>query len=467
MTPARYFIFLAPVLSLCACMPADRPSPASAAVALPTAWRDTSSGNGTVDPAWWQAFGDPALTRLIEAALVRNTDVLTATARVEEVAADIRLARSALLPSLDAVGAAQRSRSLGTTGTTTSTALQPEIQLSWQVDMFGRLSRLTAAARQQYVASQADRDAVALSVAAQTAQAYVGLLALDAQLAVSRETVKSRAEALRLATDQAQVGYTSQFELTQAQAEYEAVSQAIPQFEQAIRAQENALRLLTGEMPGPVTRSDGALLAATPPTVPATLPADLLRRRPDIVSAEAMVAAADASLAARRAQFLPQVALSASLGQLFVNGLDYDPVTIWDVGASALAPLFAGGRLRAQVDAATAQRDQAAFAYRGAALKAFGEVETGLSGVSRFAEQIERLHNRRQILIRSVAMARDRYRGGYASYLELLDAQRNLYSTELDAIGVRQDQLDNIITLYRALGGGWSAPSPATAKAEP
>jgi len=461
--PARYFILLAPVLWLCACLPADPPPPASAVVAPPAAWRDTPSNNGTVDPAWWQAFGDPALTRLIEAALARNTDVLTAAARVEEVAADVRLARSALLPSLDAVGAAQRSRSLGTT----STALQPEFQLSWQVDLFGRLSRLTEAARQQYVASQADRDAVALSVAAQTAQAYIGLLALDAQLAVSRETVKSRAEALRLATDQAQVGYTSQFELTQAQSEYEAVSQAIPQFEQAIRAQENALRLLTGELPGPVTRSDGGLLAATPPTVPATLPADLLRRRPDIVSAEALVAAADASLAARRAQFLPQVALSASLGQLFINGLDYDPVTIWDVGASALAPLFAGGRLRAQVNAGAAQRDQAAFAYRGAALKAFGEVETALSGVSRFAEQIERLHNRRQILIRSVAMARDRYRGGYASYLEQLDAQRTLYSTELDAIAVRQDQLDNIILLYRALGGGWSATSPATAKAEP
>lgn len=463
MRPARYFILLAPVLWLCACLPADPPPPASAVVAPPAAWRDTPSNNGTVDPAWWQAFGDPALTRLIEAALARNTDVLTAAARVEEVAADVRLARSALLPSLDAVGAAQRSRSLGTT----STALQPEFQLSWQVDLFGRLSRLTEAARQQYVASQADRDAVALSVAAQTAQAYIGLLALDAQLAVSRETVKSRAEALRLATDQAQVGYTSQFELTQAQSEYEAVSQAIPQFEQAIRAQENALRLLTGELPGPVTRSDGGLLAATPPTVPATLPADLLRRRPDIVSAEALVAAADASLAARRAQFLPQVALSASLGQLFINGLDYDPVTIWDVGASALAPLFAGGRLRAQVNAGAAQRDQAAFAYRGAALKAFGEVETALSGVSRFAEQIERLHNRRQILIRSVAMARDRYRGGYASYLEQLDAQRTLYSTELDAIAVRQDQLDNIILLYRALGGGWSATSPATAKAEP
>ena len=291
-------------------------------------------------------------------------------------------------------------------------------------------------------------------IAAQVAQGYIGLLSLDAQLQVSEETVRSRAEALRLAADQARVGYISQFELTQAQSEYEAVEQAIPQLRLALRAQENALSRLTGDLPTAIPRGL-ALQAILPPVVPATLPSDLLRRRPDLASAELAIAAADASLAADRAAFLPQVALSASFGQLFVNALNYDPVTIWSIGGSILAPIFAGGRLTAQVDVSTARRDQAAFAYRGAVLSAFQETETALTGVTRYAEQIERLHNRRAILIRSVALATDRYRGGYASYLEQLDAQRGLLSADLSLVQVRADRLNATVDLYRALGGDW------------
>lgn len=441
-------------LALAGCMPPDVRPPAAAAVIAPAGWRDGTTGNAAIDPQWWQAFNDPALTGLVERALARNTDVLTAAARIREAQASIRTARSAALPTLDAVGGGQHGRDLGTAGATTSTAIQPEVQLNWQVDLFGRLSRLTDAARLRYVATQADRDATALAVSAQVAQAYIGLLALDAQLLVSQQTVTSRAEALRLAADQARVGYTSHFELTQAESEYEAVQQAIPQLQLAIRAQENALSRLTGDLPGAIARGR-SLPEFLPPAVPATMPSDLLRRRPDIASAELAIAAADATLASDRAAFLPQVALSAVLGQLFVNALDYDPVTIWSLGGSVLAPIFAGGRLTAQVDASAARRDQAASAYRGAVLTAFEEVETALSGVTRYAEQVERLHNRRTILQRSVVLATDRYQGGYAAYLEQLDAQRNLYSTELDAISVRQSQLENIVTLYRALGGGW------------
>jgi multidrug efflux system outer membrane protein len=452
---------LSSALSLAACMPAERPAPAASAITAPADWLDGGANTGIVDARWWQAFNDPNLTGLVEAALARNTDVLAATARIQEAEANIRLARSTLLPTLNASSGLGRSRSLGATGAATSTTIQPSLDASWQVDLFGRLSKLTDAARLQYRASQADRDAVALSIAAQVAQAYVGLLALDAQLTVSRETVTSRVEALRLAQDQARVGYISQYELTQAQSEYEAVEQAIPQLLLAIRAQENAIRTLTGDLPGPVSRAKSLALIA-PPSVPATLPSDLLARRPDLASAAFAVAAADASLASDRRAFLPQVALSASLGQLLVNALDYDPVTVWSIGGSILAPIFQGGRLTAQVDVSTSLRDQAAFAYRGTVLTAFQEVETALTGVQRYDEQFRRVINRRNILVRSVTLATDRYRGGYAAYLEQLDAQRNLYSTELEAITVRQDQLNNIITLYRALGGGWSATSADT-----
>lgn len=455
MTALRSFAALLGPMVLAACVPADRPAPALAAVSPPASWRDAPIGNVTIDPHWWTAFGDPELNRIVEAALARNTDVLTAISRVEEAEADVRLARAAMRPMLDGSLGAQRSRTLGDLGPAASTAIQPELQLSWQADLFGRLSAQRRAARLQYIATQADRDGVALSVAAAAAKTYIALVALDAQLLVSRETIVSRREALRIANDQAKVGYTSEYELTQAQSEYESVSQAIPRIEQAIRAQENALRTLVGELPGPVPRGT-TLATMLLPAVPPTLPADLLRRRPDILAAELRVAASDQALVSRRREFLPQVALSASLGQLLVNGLNYDPVTVWSLGGSLLAPIFEGGRLRAQVDVAAAQRDQAAFSYRSTVLTAFQDVETALSGVTNDAAQITRLRNRRAILQRSVAMAKDRYQGGYASYLEQLDAQRNLYSTELDAITVRQDQLQNIVTLYQALGGGWT-----------
>jgi multidrug efflux system outer membrane protein len=451
----RYHALPLAALILSGCVPLERQAPASAAVTPPAAWRNGPTGTAAVDPAWWSGFGDPTLPQLVQAALAHNTDVLAAAGRVQAAEASIRIARSALLPTLDAGVSGQRSRSLGSAGAAASTAVQPELQMSWQADFFGRLGSLSEAARLQYVATQADRDAAALSVAAAVAQAYIALIALDAQLHVSQETVQSRKEALRLATDQAQVGYISQYELTQAQSEYESVEQAIPRLQQAIVAQENALRRLSGELPGAVARG-GTLRTLQVPPVPLTLPSDLLRHRPDVRSAELTVAAADASLAANRQALLPQVALSANLGKLYTDALNYNPVTVWSLGGSILAPIFDGGRLRAQVDVATAQRDQAAFAYRGTVLAAFEEVETALSGTQRLAEQFDRTLKRRAILLRSVALATDRYRGGYATYLEQLDAQRNLYSTELDAISVRQEQLDNTVSLYRALGGGWN-----------
>jgi multidrug efflux system outer membrane protein len=198
-------------LLLVGCAPLERPRPEAAAVSVPTTWRAGGIGSAAVSPIWWQAFGDPVLERLVERAVTRNTDVLAAAASVQEAQANVALARSALRPSLNLAVGAQRARSLGATGASTSTALQPEVQVSWQTDLFGRLQRLTEAARLEYVASQADRDAVALSVASTVAQAYIGLISLDARLHVTLETVNSRREALRLAADQASVGYISEY----------------------------------------------------------------------------------------------------------------------------------------------------------------------------------------------------------------------------------------------------------------
>jgi multidrug efflux system outer membrane protein len=441
---------------LTACMPAVRRVPPLATVSVPDGWRDGRAGPATVDAQWWDAFGDPALSALVQAALARNTTVLAAVARVEQARALLVVADSAALPAVNAVLGGASARAPAGAALVHSRSLQPELQASWELDLFGRLREQSRAASLQYQASAAERDGVALALAAGTAQAYVGLLALDAQLRITLATAASRAEALRLAADQARVGYTSQLQLSQAQNENETVLQAIPELELAIRRQENALRVLAGELPGAVAR-ERRFEDLPLPAAPATLPSSLLERRPDLAQGQLLLAASDATLAVRRAEFLPHVTISAKLGSLLSNGRDYDPVTVWSLGGSVLAPLFSAGRLNAQLDIASAQRDQAAFAYRGAVLNAFSEVENALAGVTRLQTQMVHAQQRRAILARTLDFARDRYQAGYASYLEVLDAQRNLYQVELNAVTLRQNQLNNMVGLYRALGGGWRA----------
>lgn len=456
-------------VALAGCVPAHRPPPAAARVAPPSAWRDGASGPVVaVSADWWTGFGDAALGSVVERALANNTDVLLAAARVAEAETQIRLANAARLPTLGAgAGAAYDQALRQATGRESRIfAVQSSLDAAWRLDLFGRLRALTGAARANYVATAADRDAVRLAVAAATAQAYVTLLSIDLQLGVTRQTLASRAEARRIAEDRARLGYSSQLELTQAQSEYEGIAQTIPQLEQAQRIQENGLRLLTGDLPGAVRR--GTLFALALPPVPGLMPSELMRRRPDIAAAEARLVAADRVIASRRAEFLPDVALSASVGALFVDQLAYDPVSLWSIGGSILAPLFQGGRLTAQLDQANAQRDQAAFAYRGAVLTAFGEVENALVGEKRLREQFARAVARRTILQRSLTIARDRYRSGYSPFLDELDAQRNLYAVELSAISVREQQFNTLIGLWQALGGGWNADDlPTDVEARP
>ncbi|WP_313104215.1 efflux transporter outer membrane subunit [Stutzerimonas nitrititolerans] len=452
----RPLTWLMPLLlaSLAGCMPPHQPPPTEADFTPPASWRAEGVRASEISAHWWQSFGDEQLIALVEAALAHNSDVLIAASRVEQAREQIRLSHAALLPNLDAVLGAQRTRELSVLGITHTTAVQPSLQLSYEVDIWGRLRRLREAATLQYQASEAERDAVRLAVASTIARAYVSLLSLDRQLHVTRETLESRRQALRVAEDRASLGYTSQLELTQAQSEYEATAQLLPQLQQAIREQEHAVRLLSGALPGAVQRGAG-LLAIEPPAVPGVLPSELLRRRPDIHQAELLLAASDLNLQAQRDRFLPQVQVSASLGRLFVNSRDYDPVRVWDIGASVLAPIFDAGRLEAGVNIAVAQRDQAAFAYRAAALEAFSEVENSLSAEGNLRQQIERVEARRAVLERSLALAEDRYRAGYSSYLETLDAQRNLFNTELTAVQLRERQLNALIDLYQVLGGGW------------
>jgi NodT family efflux transporter outer membrane factor (OMF) lipoprotein len=434
------------------CAVTPSPLPESAIPEVPSGWRETAQGEVPVSAAWWQAYGDPHLTTAVEAALAGNVDIAVAEARVREAEALAVQARAALLPSLDLAVGGQLARSLSAFGTPSEAGSgSAQLQAAYEVDLWGRVRNSDAAARASLQASRYGRDTVNLSVAAATARAYIALLSLDAQLEIARRTLASRDEALRLAARRAEVGTTSRLELTQATAEQRAAARQLPALELAVTRQENALRLLTGASPGPVARGRLEALTLTHPQ--ADMPSSLMGRRPDIAQAEAQLIAADASLASAKASLLPQVRLTASLGELAAEGID--PLTIWSVGGSVLAPLFNHGRLAAGVDASEARRDQAAFAYRKAVLTAFGEVENALAGIDRLQRQAIEAEAQHQALIEGLRHARNRYRAGYASYLEELDAQRGLLNVELGLVQLQETRLLNSVALYQALGGGW------------
>ncbi|WP_336965982.1 efflux transporter outer membrane subunit [Sphingobium aquiterrae] len=425
-------------------------------------WRTPIQNSAPIDAQWWQGFGDPVLAGLVEKALAHNRDIAIAAARVREAQANVRLARSQLLPTLDAGAGAGRSRSVSAFGTPLEQNFaQPQLQTAYEIDLFGRLADSTSAARSAYLASEAARDTVRLAITSATASQYISLLGLDARLEIARKTLAARADSLRIATSRDQAGYAPKLELRQAQVEYDAAAQIIPQIEGAIARTEDSLSQLTGDVPGAIAR--GARLdALATPSIPDGLPSQLLDRRPDIAQAANQLAAADASLSAARKRFLPQIRLTGSAGAAFSSAL-VDPITIWSIGGSILAPLFEGGRLRAQADVAASQRDQAALAYQRTVLTSFREVEDALTTVTHLDAQMTLARHQRDTLVDTLRLATNRYREGYSAYLEQLDAQRGLLNAELVLAGLQTDVLTARVQLYQAMGGGWSAASQAAA----
>ncbi|MCA3235761.1 MAG: efflux transporter outer membrane subunit, partial [Cupriavidus sp.] len=300
-------------LLLAGCMGARPPAPEP--IAPPAAWRVDPGPTVAIEREWWQTYGDPALTALVTQALGRNDDIAIAITRVRQADAQARIARAELFPTLDFTAGATRARAINAFGLAgTANTGQLALDASYEVDLFGRIQDTVGAARNSLLASQAARDTAILSVSAAAARGYITLRALDAQLDVVRQTLTSRADALRLARDRARAGYTSQLEYEQARAEYESTAQAVPQAELAVTRQENALGVLVGNPDAAVIARGLPLQALQQPAVPAGLPSELLRRRPDVAQAEYTLAATDANLSAARKAYLPRIPLTTSGG---------------------------------------------------------------------------------------------------------------------------------------------------------
>ena len=456
-------ILLSSLVFLAAC--ATPPPPQPPKVELPAAWKETAP-RFAEDGRWWRIYQDAELDKLIEEAVARNADLMIAAARMDEARALVADARGAQMPTVDARFGAQRQRNSQRTATFFSgipleyNDYRATLNVSWELDLFGRLRSTAAAAAADYQASAAVRDGVRLAVAAQVAKSYFSLRALDEQIAMTTRNVGLREDALNLQRRRFEGGVISEFDLRQLEAETAAVRAQLPPLERARDQEEAALTVLLGRSPKQifetgVTRASIFDQSLHPAVLPAGMPSELLLRRPDLVEAERRLAATHARIEAARAEMFPSISLtglagreSASLSSLF-NG----PAGIYYFLASVTQPIYAGGRLAARTDAAKAREQQALAEYQKTIQTAFGEVRTALVGQTRSRESFEAESAREQALAQSLRLAQLRYQNGISSQLDVIDAERGLLSARIARIEALRAQRAAIADLFRALGG--------------
>lgn len=443
------------------------PAPASG-VAAPAHWRAplladapiaTAGADMPIDPSWWDGFGDPALAAIVRQALEHNGDLAVARARLAEFYARVGVAHARTLPVVGASAGPARARSLNGFGQPfDATVLAAQVDASVEIDLWGRLAAISESAVAAASAERAGVDATAQAIAASSASAYLVLRGLDAQLDLAESTLRARQRSLDIARRAYDAGYASQLEWLQASAEFGAAAEAIAPLDRSIFEQENALAMLTGGLPASVPRGL-ALAALTVPEIPAGLPSTLLARRPDIHRAALLIAAQSANAKATSLQLMPTLRLTAAGGiqARELHDLANAPLALWRLGAGMAAPLFDGGSVQAQTDAAAAQRDQAIYQYDITVRAALVDTENSLAALTRLREQARINAARCETARQTLRIAHQRYRNGYSAYLDELDAQRTLYAAETGRVQLQTRILLASVDLYRALGGGWRA----------
>ncbi|ORM64558.1 transporter [Pantoea rodasii] len=451
-------LLLASLMALMVSGCATEVEKAPSSLPIPESWRQQVGPSAAPEAQWWQRFGDDDLNRLVNQALQHNSDILIARSRVDQYRAQLRAAQGDNFPTLSAGVAATHQRALSAvTGQPYENAVfQGLLQANYEVDLWGSRSNSIRASQASLDAQRAAASAAELTVASSVASGYLSLCALDEQLRVTEATLATRENSLNLAQRQFETGYTSRLEWMQAASEYQTAKAQVPQLQHQIEQQENALSVLVGMNPREIARPT-AFDHIKPQTLPSLLPSQLLNRRPDIVQAQRQLIAADASLASTQADLLPSLNLTASgtLESYQLHQLLDNPFRLWSIGGSILAPLLNREALTAQVDVAMATRNQALYGYEKVVRSAFSDVDNALDAIRRSQEQLAELQKQEGYVTEAYRIAHNRYQNGYASYLDELDAQRTLFSTQLNIVSVKNTLLLAQIDLYRSLGGGW------------
>jgi NodT family efflux transporter outer membrane factor (OMF) lipoprotein len=433
---------------------------------LPDQFRGAPAQTGAAslaDAKWFDLFQDDTLKQLVQTSLTQNFDVRIAAERVLEARAQVGVTRAALFPTLDAQAqfTSTRNSAIGAfpfpIGTqVNSTYTQAGLALSWEIDLWGRVRRLTESARAQYLASEDARNGVIISLISDVMSSYFTLREQDLELEIAQRTREAAEHNLRLIHLRQQRGAANGLEVHQAEQFLYTATAQMAATERSIGQTEDALNLLLGQAPANVPRGKNLEQIATEPELPAGLPSVLLERRPDILQAEENLIAANAQIGAARALFFPQLSLTGFLGgqsqpllQLFSG-----PARMATIGPSATIPIFHAG-LRAGLQLTEAQQREMLLTYQKTIYGALREVSDALVSHTDTRNQRQEEEKLVTALSESVRLSELRYRGGLDSYLQVLDAERNLFGGQLTLAELRLQELESVIQLYRALGGGW------------
>ena len=456
---------VAALLAGCSFIPAYERPAAPTPSAYTTVPPGTVAVQGSADTAPWQDyFAEPRLRQLIEVALANNRDLRLAVLNIEQARANFQIRRADLYPGVGLAANATRGPSASNGDLTNSFSVGLAVS-AWEIDFFGRIASLKEQALAQYLATEEGRNAAQVSLVASVANGWLTLLADEELLELSRQTLASREESVRLTKMRLDAGVASELDFRQADSLAQAARATLAQQKRQRALDENALALLLGQaLPDDVRASlAGSKLNSAPvmAPLPAGLPSDLLTRRPDIRQAEQQLIAANANIGAARAAFFPRISLTTQAGTTSneLSGLFKSGSWGFSIAPSLLLPIFDAGRNQANLDSAQAGRGIAIAQYEKAIQTAFREVSDALAGQATLGEQA--LAQQRQAEAESVRLqlADLRYRNGVSSYLDLLDAQRSLFTTQQAMVQVRLAQLQNQVTLYKALGGGAPAPT--------
>ena len=419
------------------------------------------------DSPWWAIFGDPPLQALVEEALRGSHDLRAAAARVEQARNQIAIARADMFPQVSYQGQAVRERTFvpgvrGSPGNVTFDSFLGTFNLAWEIDVWGRIRRATESARADYLAAEAARRGVLLTLVSDVAQAYFELLELDRELEITHSTTITFQDTVNLFRRRYVGGIGTLLEVSRATAALTQARAGIPELERQIVVKENQLSTLLGRPPSDIAHGTLPEGESTAPETPVGLPSQLLERRPDIQQAEQALVAANADVGVAVANFFPRLGLTSLYGgqSSELENLVKSAGNVWAIGGSLAGPLFQGGRLLASYRASSAAWEEAVERYEQATLQAFAEVSNAL--VAR--QKLKGVHAERAetvtALQTSVALSLQRYNDGIANYFEVLEAEQQLFPAELDLARTQRDELVAVVTLYRALGGGWRLAVP-------
>jgi multidrug efflux system outer membrane protein len=412
---------------------------------------------------WWKQFQDPVLDGMISEALTNNKNIKIAVANIERAAGVLIEARSPLYPQIGYGGSAARERA-SEAGSVPVPRIVPNPQTSyqilasasWEIDLWGRIRRLSESAQAELLATEEAWHGVILSLAASVASSYIQLLGLDEQLIVSKRTLGTYAESVKLFELRFKYGQVSRMTVEQARSQYETAAVGIPQIESQIAQTENALSILLGRNPGPVQRGR-TIYQLGLPAVPAGLPSEVLANRPDIRQAEQNLIAANAQIGAAKALYFPTLSLTGAFGYASsdLSNLFKGSARAWNYAGSFAGPIFTGGAITSQVKQAEAAQKAALFSYELAIQSAFADAENSLVSRSKLLEQVQAQERLVRANSEYVRLARLQYDGGYSPYSTVLQAEQQLFPSEINYAQYRTSFFISLVTIYKAMGGGW------------